>query len=115
MLASLHLEQNKPSMLFCKRFTKISLWAGANLLVFEFHRNQLRAQLNQLPVAKNKVEVVVPDEMMVEEEDIEDIEEDAADAEVRKQEAAKKAKEMEIKKMSQVHWSRACICPFILH
>lgn len=67
-----------------------------------FHRNQLRAQLTQLPEATNKVEVVVPDGLMVEEEDAEDVEEDAADAKIRKQETARRAKEMEMQKMSQV-------------
>lgn len=65
-------------------------------------RNQLRAHLNQLPVAKNKVEVVIPEEMQVDEVNEEGIDEDAADTELRRQEAARKAEEIEFKKRSQV-------------
>lgn len=72
----------------------------------------MRAHLNQLPVAKNKVEVVIPEEMQVDEVQEETVEEDAADAELRRQAAARKAEEIEFKKRSQVGCSMHPRCLF---
>lgn len=72
----------------------------------EYVRNQLRAQLAQLPAPVNKVEIVVP-ELPQEDPETEDMEVDAADRDKQRKLDEQQRAEKELRGRSQVnggHW-----------